>query len=319
MNNLDFIMAKNGLGKLACITATSNRNIDDFIQQNNSEINCILLKYGGLLLRGFNIHAISEFNRLATAICPILFDYLNRSTPRTRLGGKIYTATEYHQDRHILFHNENSYTSVWPDKILFFCVIPAQEGGETPVADSRQVYNLLPQEIINEFTTKKILYTRNFIPGIDLSWQEVFQTKNKRDVEQYCDENKIEYIWQEDNLHGIELVTKQICQSTLKHPQTGEYVWFNQAHLFDISALESNQQEVLIKSLGNKALPRNSCFGDGSMINPEYLNLIRHAYEREKIEFKWHKSDVMILDNRLMAHARNPFKGERKIAVAMGR
>ena len=29
------------------------------------------------------------------------------------------------------------------------------------------------------------------------------------------------------------------------------------------------------------------------------------------------KGDIMILDNVLTAHAREPFKGERKVAVAM--
>ncbi|MDA2921410.1 TauD/TfdA family dioxygenase, partial [Desulfobacterota bacterium AH_259_B03_O07] len=31
----------------------------------------------------------------------------------------------------------------------------------------------------------------------------------------------------------------------------------------------------------------------------------------------WQKGDVMVLDNYLVAHGRRPFKGPRKILVAM--
>ncbi len=48
------------------------------------------------------------------------------------------------------------------------------------------------------------------------------------------------------------------------------------------------------------------------------LEHIREAYNKEKIKFKWQRGDIMILDNILTAHAREPFKGARKVAVAMG-
>lgn len=68
----------------------------------------------------------------------------------------------------------------------------------------------------------------------------------------------------------------------------------------------------------NDKFPRNAYYGDGSEIEEESLKAIRRAYEQERIEFSWQKGDVMILDNRLMAHSRNPFKGNRKVVVAMG-
>ena len=121
-------------------------------------------------------------------------DYINRSTPRTKLGGKIYTATEYPPHKSIPFHNENSYTQAWPETLMFFCVIVAQSGGETPIADSRQVFNKLDKDLVKKFNDKKVSYTRNYTAGIDLSWQEVFQTSDKKEVDAYCDQNNIQYI-----------------------------------------------------------------------------------------------------------------------------
>jgi len=69
--------------------------------------------------------------------------------------------------------------------------------------------------------------------------------------------------------------------------------------------------------LGEENLPRNTFYGDGKPIEVEVLDHIREAYNQEKIKFKWQKGDIMILDNILTAHAREPFKGERKVVVAM--
>ena len=311
-----YIKATNGKGQLPCLVAADNElDILKLVTINKKQIETVLLNYGGILLRDFSIRAISEFNKLANIVSPNLVDYVNRSTPRTKLGGKLYTATEYPPDRQIPFHNENSYTLTWPNKILFFSVIAATDGGETAITDSRQVYNHIDKEIINEFNQKKIMYIRNYTPGIDLSWQEVFQTEEKSEVEDYCRNNSIAYEWKTS---GVELTTKQVCQATIKHPVTGEDIWFNQAHLFNIASLSANDRDELINLLGKDNLTRNSYYGDGSEIQKSHFDHIRQAYEKERIEFKWQKGDVMILDNRLMAHSRNPFNGNRKVVVAMG-
>lgn len=314
--NLEYIHATNGLGKIALYKASDNLDIIKFAAINKDTISRELLTTGGIILRGFSLRSVSEFNKLAHLISPNLLNYVNRSTPRTNIGGKIYTATEYPADRHIPLHNENAYTLSWPNKILFFSVVVAQSGGETPIADSREVFNKIDKNIVAKFKDKQVLYVRNYTPGIDLSWQEVFQTPDKQEVEDYCNNNHIDFKWH--NAGSIELTTKQKCQATLIHPITGEEVWFNQAHLFHISGLNESDRNTLINSLGPNQLPRNSYFGDESELDEIDLKHIREVYDSERIIFPWYKGDVMILDNRLMAHSRTPFTGERKVVVAMG-
>jgi alpha-ketoglutarate-dependent taurine dioxygenase len=286
-----------------------------WLQENKSLFEQNLLKYGGVLLRGFDIHSISEFNNFSQVVCPNLLQYTYRSTPRSKLGGKIYTATEYPADQFIPLHNENAYTDAWPQKIMFFCAIPAKEGGETPIADSREVFKRIDAKIIKKFEEKNILYVRNYSPGVDLSWQEVFQTTEKQEVEKYCLDHSIKYFW---NQKGPELTTKQLCQATLVHPITKEKVWFNQAHLFHISSLNKEIAQSLISELGEHNLPRNAFYGDETPIEDYVLEHIRAAYEQETMAFKWQRGDIMILDNVLMAHGRRPYSGERKIVVSMG-
>ena len=299
---------------LLVITPQVNLNIFEWIKENKFFLEDYLIKFGGILLRDFGIYSVSEFNKAVQIFSPNLLDYVYRSTPRTKLGGKIYTATEYPADRTIPLHNENSYSNAWPEKIFFFSVIVAAEGGDTPIADSRRVYKRIDRSIRDRFEQKGILYVRNYTPGIDLSWQEVFQTDQKEVVNKYCQDNNIEFVW---NKSGPELTTKQVCQASIIHPISGVPVWFNQAHLFHISALEANDRISLIKELGEENLPRNTFYGDGKSIEIEVLEHIREVYNQERMKFQWQKGDIMILDNILTAHSREPYKGERKVAVAM--
>jgi len=41
--------------------------------------------------------------------------------------------------------------------------------------------------------------------------------------------------------------------------------------------------------------------------------------DERKIVFPWAEGDVLMLDNMLCAHAREPFAGPRKVVVAMAR
>lgn len=294
--------------------AKTDFNPFDWVKENKLNIENYLLQHGGIILRNFNIHSLSEFNRFVQSFSPDLLDYVYRSTPRTKLGGKIYTATEYPADRVIPLHNENAYSKSWPQKIIFFSVIVAAEGGETPIADSRSVYKKIDPEIRDKFEKYGVMYTRNYTKGIDLSWQEVFQTEKQADVEKFCKENDIEFEWKAG---ATELTTRQTCQATLVHPTSGESVWFNQAHLFHISSLDNESRHSLITELGEENIPRNASYGNGEPFECETLDHIRKIYIKEKIKFKWKKGDIMILDNILMAHGRESYKGERKVAVAM--
>jgi hypothetical protein len=300
--------------QLLVIEPNKSLNSFEWIKNNKNLLEECLLKYDGVLLRNFEIYSVSEFNKIVQIISPNLLDYSYRSTPRTKLGGKIYTATEYPPDRVISLHNENSYSLSWPEKIFFFSVIVASEGGETPIASSRNVYKKIDKSIKEEFENQGILYVRNYNTGIDLSWQEVFQTEQKDTVNLYCRDNNIDYIW---NNNGPELTTKQICQASISHPKSHGKVWFNQAHLFHISSLHVNDRISLINEVGEANLPRNSFYGDGRNIPYDVLDHIREVYNQEKIKFKWSRGDIMILDNILTAHGREPFTGERKVAVAM--
>lgn len=286
---------------------TWSQNNLDFIEQK-------LLKHGAILFRDFKISSTSIFEKFMRVISPELLEYRERSTPRTDLGGNIYTSTEYPAHEHIALHNEFSYAYTWPMKICFYCAETPLYGGETPIADCRQFLAKINPRIKDKFIEKQVMYVRNYGNGIDLSWQEAFQTNDKSVVEDYCRQAPMEFEWLDEN----RLRTRQVRPSVAIHPKTQEMVWFNQAHLFHISNLDLDVREALLELFKESDIPRNTYYGDGSPIDISVLDEIREVYQQVSVKFPWQQGDVLLLDNMLVAHGRNPFVGKRKIFVAMG-
>lgn len=288
-------------------------NLTQWVKDNRSLINHNLHKHGGILFRRFRVEGPEDLQELAVALSGSVEEYTYRSTPRTQVQDRIYTSTEYPSNQTIPMHNENSYASSWPMKIWFYCHEPAKQGGQTPIADSRAVYKSIDPKVRETFTRKKVMYVRNYGGGVDLPWQTVFQTADRAEMEAYCRKAAIEWEW----LDGERLRTRQIMPAIAQHPQTGEMVWFNQAHLFHLSSLEPDVQESLLATLGEENLPRQTYYGDGSSIEKEAFDEVRRAYAEVAVEFEWQKGDVLLLDNMLVSHGRRPFHGPRKVLVAM--
>ncbi|MGH9362501.1 MAG: TauD/TfdA family dioxygenase [Thermoanaerobaculia bacterium] len=272
-----------------------------------------LLRHGGILFRGFGPRSVADFERLTAAFGADLLEYSYRSTPRSQVSDRIYTSTEYPADQYIPMHNEMSYTSSWPLKIWFFCAQPAASGGATPVADSRRVYERIRPPVRERFERLGVLYQRNFGHELDLPWESVFQTADRAAVEELCRAAGLEFEWKAGN----RLRTRQVCPAVARHPRTGEPVWFNQAHLFHVSSLQPEVREALLAEFAEEELPRNTYYGDGAPIEEEVLEEVREAYRLEAVTFPWEQGDLLMLDNMLMAHGREPFTGPRKILVGM--
>jgi alpha-ketoglutarate-dependent taurine dioxygenase len=286
----------------------------EWVQTNREGMLQKLQTTGAILFRDFGLLPLSDFEKLLTHISGELVDYSYRSTPRTQVSGKIYTSTSYPAHQIIPLHNEMSYSRQWPMIIGFLCVEPSPEGGETPLADSREVFAQIDPPIREEFSRRQVMYVRNYDDDLDLSWREVFQTNNRAEVENYCCKAGMTIEWQGEN--GLR--TSQICQAVAEHPLTGEMVWFNQAHLFHLSSLGADVRNSLQSaSAGNE--PRNAFFGDGAKIDEAALAHIRSVYEDQLVTFSWQRGDVLILDNMLTAHGRKPYRGPRQIVVGMGR
>ena len=287
--------------------------LEEWIRHNRDLVDFRLLEHGGILFRGFDLSDAMAFERVVDSVSNEALDYIYRSTPRTSLGNKIFTATEYPANQNIPLHTESAYQRDWPMRLLFYCVQPAAQGGETLIADMVKVTSRIDPAIREELVAKGVMYVRNYGSGLDLTWQTVFQTENKTEVEQYCRGHDITFAWKPDQC----LRTEQICQAMARHPETGDHIWFNQAHLFHISSLQPKPRAALLSVFSEEDLPRNAYYGDGSPLQEDLLEHIREAFRAETTSFPWQPGDVLLVDNMLVAHGRSSYQGARKVLVAM--
>lgn len=294
--------------------AVDGIDLVSWIANNRQWLETKLLQYGGILFRNFNFTNPEYFQKCIQAISQTLIEYSYRSTPRSQVSGKIYTSTEYPAAESIPLHNEMAYSRSWPMKIGFCCVEVAEQGGETPIADSRKIWQRISPHIKEKFIEKNVMYVRNYGQGLDLDWETVFQTNEESEVEHYCRRAGIEFKWLGK---GKQLRTSQVCQAVATHPQTGDMVWFNQAHLFHVSSLKPEVRESLLAIVKVEDLPRNAYYGDGSEIDDAVIAEINKIYWQEAVMFPWQAGDILILDNMLTAHGRQPFVGSRKVLVGM--
>jgi alpha-ketoglutarate-dependent taurine dioxygenase len=292
----------------------SNGQSRTWIRENLDLFNRQMDTHGAVLLRGSGVSDEVAFKDFVSDFSSKPLEYLYRSTPRTDLGGGIYTATEYPAGLAIPLHNENAYQRDWPLRLFFYCMQPATEGGgQTTVAKTLAVTKRISPTILERFRKKGVMYIRNYRPDIDLSWRTVFQTDSKEQVEAYCDKHGIEREWTPAGT----LKTRQTSQALAKHPRTGAVVWFNQAHLFHPSGLDPNTQQLMREMFREDELPRNATYGDGSPIEESDLENIRDAFKQETITFEWRVGDILVLDNMLVSHGRTPYKGRRRVLTAM--
>jgi alpha-ketoglutarate-dependent taurine dioxygenase len=293
--------------------AVENFDLAEWANNNRDFINRKLLEHGALLFRGFHLESPADFERVAASICSELYGEYG-DLPREGVAGKIYKSTPYPADKMILFHNESSHMSRWPQKINFYCAHPAEQGGATPVADCREVARSMDPEILARFEQRGLRYVRNFSPGLDVSWQQFFHTQDRQEVERACTQAGMTCQWTGSD--GLRV--GQLCRAVTRHPKSGEKIFFNQVQLHHVYCLDPAVRDSLLKLFKREDLPRHVYYGDGSEIEDSVMEHVGQVYEQCAVRFQWEKGDMITLDNMLVCHARDPHVGTRKICVAMG-
>jgi alpha-ketoglutarate-dependent taurine dioxygenase len=298
---------------LVITPAVDNVDLAAWCASHAEEVEGHLDRHGAILFRGFPLTGAPEFEAVASTIAGELFGEYG-DLPPEETGQRIYHSTPYPPDKMIYFHNESSHFSSWPLRQFFFCVVPSEEQGETPLLDCREVYRELDKEIVEAFESKDLMYVRNFSEGVDVPWQEFFHTDDKAAVEQTCAKAGMTCEWTE-----LGLRVSQLAKGVRTHPRTGERIFFNQVQLHHVACLDEETRTALRQLFADEDLPRNVYYGDGTPIPDEVVDRIGEVYEELCVEAPWQAGDLIALDNMLVAHARRPFAGERKIIVAMGK
>ncbi|WP_223830298.1 TauD/TfdA family dioxygenase [Nocardiopsis quinghaiensis] len=304
-------------GRPATLRAPALTGLADacaWLQEARPALRSLLDRHGALSLSGLPIEDTEDFATVRDALVDERAGYKEKATPRSAFGNDVFSSTDLPPAQAIRMHNENSYTLTFPGLLLFCCLEAPEEGGATPVADCREVLAHLPEHLVRRFREHGWLLERTYSDCISLGWREAFATTEKAQVERYCDENRIGYQWTgEDDLR-----TSQLRSAVVTHPRTGQEVWFNHAAFWNEWSLDPEVRDVLVSEAGPQGLPFNTSLGDGTPLSPDDVRELNRAYEKATVRRRWAPGDLLIVDNVLSTHGRDPFRGDRRIAVAMG-
>ncbi len=283
------------------------------IESDRDKLRESLHTYGALLLRGFDVGGVEGLDAAVRALSGTPLTYTERSTPRSVIKGNVYTSTDYPPEEEIFLHNENSYQATWPMTLYFHCLREPSTLGATPLASTREVYGLLDAAVREEFERRGWMVVRNYDDDFGMSWRETFGTDDPGEVTAYCLGRGMRAQW----LGEGRLRTTAVRDAVHRHPVTGDRVWFNHATFFHVTTLPEAVREGLLDLCGEEGLPSNTYYGDGGVIPDEVTGHLRDCYRAASRRFDYRRDDLLVIDNMLTAHGREPYTGPRKIAVAM--
>ncbi|WP_230418322.1 TauD/TfdA family dioxygenase [Catenulispora pinistramenti] len=298
---------------LPYIVQGGGENLADRLADDRAAIRDRLRTDGAVLLRGFDVGGTDGFAEAVRALSGELLPYEERSSPRETIKGRVYSSTEYPPHEEIFFHNENSYQQSWPMTLYFHCVQPPAAHGATPLVDTRRVLAAIDPAVVQEFSRRRWMAVRNFHPDFGLPWQEVFGVADRAEVLKLCGDRDIDAEW----CSSDQLRTTSIRDAVHVHPDTGEPVWFNHIAVFHMSTLSADLRDGLRELFPEPDLPANSYYGDGGVIPDDVLAHVRDCYRSAATRFDYRRDDVLVIDNMLTAHGREPFSPPRRVAVAM--
>jgi alpha-ketoglutarate-dependent taurine dioxygenase len=273
----------------------------------------LLVREQAVVFRDFSVTP-EELDGVFDLLLPNRLAYVHGNSPRTKVGRNVYTSTEYPAEFTISMHNELSYATSWPTRLAFYCEQAPTTGGATPVVDAALWLESLDDEVRDAFADG-VRYTQNLHGSLGLgkSWQSTFETVLHDEVEAFLTKAGASWSWRPDG--GLRVT--QVRPSTLRHPETGQEVWFNQADQWHAAALGDETAKALAAILPVSEQPQSVAFADGSPIPDAYVLQIRDRGLDHAVDVDWQTGDLLLIDNLAVGHGRRPFTGPRRVLVGM--
>lgn len=312
----------------------SVRTLDGFIawaRENLAAIEAQLVEHGGLVFRGFDVQGASDFSRFVRLFEPFATGYVGGANVRRELAEEVYEASQYAAPLKLPLHQEMAYAQGYPGRVVFFCRKPAEKGGETIICDMRRVTRDLPRPLREKLAAHGVSNVRNFTaPRTDgreeratehpdqKSWKTGFFTEERSEVEAICAERGMKPIWHED---GSLTVIVEFDAFT-PHPVTAERIYRSNIHLDlysdrELAKLPREVREPIQEMFANQAIKSGIYLGDGTELSEDEVDIFNALFDRHEVSWAWQPGDIMLLDNLLTAHGRNPYEGTRDIQVGL--
>ena len=284
-----------------------------WLRENKQQLAALLIKHGAILFRGFPVSSAQDFEDMFDHTDYVNMPYVGGAAPRSQVTEKrIVTANESPASEKIPFHHEMAQVPSPPGYIFFYSATTASEGGATSILHSgeicRKFFDLNPT-FAKKIEAEGVRYQR-IMPlntdkrsAIGRSWKETFQVETVKQAEAAMTEAGMRWWWLENG--DVKTETKTLPAIRVD-PETGQKVFFN-----SIVAVYSGWNDARNNGVTSVFTP------DGESMDAESMQQLIEAMDELCVNFKWQDGDALWVNNFTTMHARQPFKGERRVLASI--
>ncbi len=298
-----------------------------WMADHRAAIEQALLNFGAIVWRGFPVSSSEDFAGLMDGFEPLAQGYAGGTSDRKVVTGNVMESTRTPPEVYIPMHQEMSYMPSGPRLLAFYCRQPSETGGETVICDMRGLLDALPEPLRRKLTTCDVEYVRNMrSEAVDdwradaiyrhPTWQYRFETGDRSVIEELLRERGAQFEWLGDG----SLTFWTSVPGITTHPVTRDTLFFNQMNSQVQHRLTIGEDRAAaIEAAYGTTTPRaySVRFSNGEPLSEAEFMDIHAEFESRKVAFPWAAGDVMLLENRLTAHGRNPFTGARDVQVML--
>jgi alpha-ketoglutarate-dependent taurine dioxygenase len=296
------------------------------LQALNGILTKKLAVHGTLLFRGLPIGNANDFSRFAHAFGFKPHEIIGIVVNRPELAPNVAPANEAPKEVLIYNHNESPQVPHAPEYIFFYSHKAPAVGGETPISSSLELFQRAKEEIpefIDELASKgimsRVVYkvekqyeggsTLKQAFGKDIQEGDDEETRKRKVEQQIARYGRGKYTtWEWTDDGGIILTHKLPAIRT--QPLTGLPTLFT-----GLAAYYKNTQNQGNKS--GRKMNTTQLFGDGTPIPEKYLATLAKITDEIRVLHKWQRGDVLVYDNVISQHGRQPWEGEQSDRVVL--
>lgn len=286
-----------------------------YLKANRERTAAQLLLHGAILFRGFPVETPEHFAAVVQeGLGMENLPYMGGAAVRTNVvRDVVFTSNESPPSEPIPWHHEMAQTANPPSHILFYCHVPAKEGGATPIVRSDVVMSQLqaahPKFV--ESIADGIHYQRvmpeddDATSAIGRGWKNTFLSKTREEAEANMRAVGTTWEWQPNG----DLSTKTKLLPAVKIDRRGPKqrpVFFNQI----VAVFEGWNDS---RNNGARALTDSR----GQHLDPDAVAFASRALDDASVAFKWHKGDVILIDNLTVMHSRQTFVPPRRTLASI--
>ncbi|KAE8374519.1 hypothetical protein BDV26DRAFT_41137 [Aspergillus bertholletiae] len=292
------------------------------LQTRDQTFTKYLARHGALLFRNLPIRSADDFSKFAHAFGYKPHEIIGIVVDRPLLAPNVAPANEAPKEVQIYNHNESPQVPHAPEYIFFYNQRAPAQGGETPISSSLELFRRVQAEIpefIDQLAEKGVLsrvayniekqyeggstlrqaFGKEIQDGDD---EDTKRSKIEAQIARYGRGQHTTWEWTESGVvltHRLPVIRTQ-PGTNLPTLFTGLAAYYKR--------LQANDERKNVT---------HQLYGDGTPIPEKYLAHLAKITDEIRVLHRWQEGDVLVFDNIIAQHGREPWEGEQADRVVL--